>query len=616
MKMIEMMKKGIVLTLASVMVICSMPTNIEAATGDVVELKLKDTLVNIQVNDQNGKQVIGSKFELYDSSDKKLVSWRSGYVQGLDYDDSLEHIKKTSIVDYNLDYESILGKRIQGVKLARYTDTSKYDLCINEEPLSAIKSNNISLGFEKEGTLRVDYYDYMPTAITIPAKKVGILHKSQNSKGICFGLGESYKYSPRYSKSDVPVLYSANVGEYKTGFGVQNGLAYAGASPIVVSDKSIEYFKIKIHLATVFPNKFTDEGLMILPNSYKNLLGVDVLPRGLTYLSADKTSFANCDFCIISGSLLQVPAIEENGDAEIYISKKTYSYDFYDNYYEKTKNRQSVGGGCRLGRSYDAIRVDLAVKTPKFDAKGITIKGLPEGRYKIVQTMCVDGYEPVSDQYFDVKNDGTINKVIVISKQIINDDPEPEPTPEPSPEPKPTPEPSPEPKPTPEPTPEPSPEPEPTPEPMPESTPESTPVSEPEKISGEEPVQAGENEVEEVITPPSDPQSQPIANKEKVSVKKPNKVKLLSVVNKKEKKIKATWKRDKTAAGYELVYSQKRSFKNAKRVIVKSNKTVSTTIKKLKKGKTYYVKVRAYKKVNGKKIYGSYSSAKKVIVKK
>ena len=135
-------------------------------------------------------------------------------------------------------------------------------------------------------------------------------------------------------------------------------------------------------------------------------------------------------------------------------------------------------------------------------------------------------------------------------------------------------------------------------------------------IWNEEPVQADENEVEEVITPQLAPQSQPIANKEKVSVKKPNKVKLLSVVNKKEKKIKATWKRDKTASGYELVYSQKRSFKNAKRVIVKSNKTVSTTIKKLKKGKTYYVKVRAYKKVNGKKIYGSYSSAKKVIVKK
>ena len=53
MKMIEMMKKGIVLTLASVMVICSMPANIEAATGDVVELKLKDTLVNIQVNGWN-----------------------------------------------------------------------------------------------------------------------------------------------------------------------------------------------------------------------------------------------------------------------------------------------------------------------------------------------------------------------------------------------------------------------------------------------------------------------------------------------------------------------------------------------------------------------------------
>jgi hypothetical protein len=39
------------------------------------------------------------------------------------------------------------------------------------------------------------------------------------------------------------------------------------------------------------------------------------------------------------------------------------------------------------------------------------------------------------------------------------------------------------------------------------------------------------------------------------------------------------------------------------------------TFKKLKSKKTYYVKARAYKVVNGKKIYGNWSKIKKVKVK-
>ena len=42
----------------------------------------------------------------------------------------------------------------------------------------------------------------------------------------------------------------------------------------------------------------------------------------------------------------------------------------------------------------------------------------------------------------------------------------------------------------------------------------------------------------------------------------------------------------------------------------------TATIKKLTKNKTYYVRVRAYKTVKGKKIYGAYSSVKKVKVTK
>ena len=49
---------------------------------------------------------------------------------------------------------------------------------------------------------------------------------------------------------------------------------------------------------------------------------------------------------------------------------------------------------------------------------------------------------------------------------------------------------------------------------------------------------------------------------------------------------------------------------------VKKNKITSSTIKKLKAKKKYYVRIRTYKTVNGKKIYSDWSKSKKVTTKK
>ena len=69
-------------------------------------------------------------------------------------------------------------------------------------------------------------------------------------------------------------------------------------------------------------------------------------------------------------------------------------------------------------------------------------------------------------------------------------------------------------------------------------------------------------------------------------------------------------KQSSQTTGYEIQYSTSKKFTNAKTATVKSYKTTSTTLKSLSAKKTYYVRVRTYKTVNGKKYYSGWSSAK------
>lgn len=93
----------------------------------------------------------------------------------------------------------------------------------------------------------------------------------------------------------------------------------------------------------------------------------------------------------------------------------------------------------------------------------------------------------------------------------------------------------------------------------------------------------------------------------------PNKAIISSASKTGSKSLKVTWKKASVASGYQLVVATDSDFtKNVKKVTVSGRSTLSKKVTSLKKGKTYYVKVRAYKTVNGKKIYGLYSTVKKV----
>lgn len=94
------------------------------------------------------------------------------------------------------------------------------------------------------------------------------------------------------------------------------------------------------------------------------------------------------------------------------------------------------------------------------------------------------------------------------------------------------------------------------------------------------------------------------------------KVSKINLQNLKKRKVRITWKKVKNADGYQVYRATKKNGKYKLVKVVKGNKKVSYTNTKLKKNKKYYYKVRAYRTVKGKKVYGAFSSKKSILIKK
>lgn len=93
-----------------------------------------------------------------------------------------------------------------------------------------------------------------------------------------------------------------------------------------------------------------------------------------------------------------------------------------------------------------------------------------------------------------------------------------------------------------------------------------------------------------------------------------NNVSVTSLTNKSAKNVTLSWKKNKKTAGYQIQYADNNKFKKAKTVTV-NKKLTTKKFSKLKKGKTYYVRIRAYKKSKGKTYYSSWTT-RKIKVKK
>ena len=80
-------------------------------------------------------------------------------------------------------------------------------------------------------------------------------------------------------------------------------------------------------------------------------------------------------------------------------------------------------------------------------------------------------------------------------------------------------------------------------------------------------------------------------------------------------KITVTWNKNTSASGYQVRYSTSMPFVNYKTIVIPSGSTVSKQISGLKKGTKYYVRVRCYKEVNGRKYYSAWSNWRATTIK-
>lgn len=106
------------------------------------------------------------------------------------------------------------------------------------------------------------------------------------------------------------------------------------------------------------------------------------------------------------------------------------------------------------------------------------------------------------------------------------------------------------------------------------------------------------------------------AKKSAKVVQNPYPTSVSSLTNVSGRKMKVVWKKVSTCGGYRIQYSLNSDMSNGTLVTISGANNTSKTITGLKKGKTYYVRVRTFRKVSGTTYWSKWSAKKSVKITK
>lgn len=117
-------------------------------------------------------------------------------------------------------------------------------------------------------------------------------------------------------------------------------------------------------------------------------------------------------------------------------------------------------------------------------------------------------------------------------------------------------------------------------------------------------------------TKPTQPKPAPTTKPETAKPQSTNPAKTkVQKISTGKKSITAQWKKVDGVSAYQVQIATNKKFSKDKKTFKVSKKSTKVKIKKLKAKKVYYVRVRSYKTVNGKKVYSKWSTVRKVKTK-
>lgn len=97
----------------------------------------------------------------------------------------------------------------------------------------------------------------------------------------------------------------------------------------------------------------------------------------------------------------------------------------------------------------------------------------------------------------------------------------------------------------------------------------------------------------------------------------PGKTYIKKLKRKSKRRVTVYWKKQtRLTTGYQIRYASNKKFHSSRYVTIKSNKTTAKTITMKRSKKRYYIKIRTYKRIDGKRYYSSWSKKKSIVTKR
>ncbi len=355
-------------------------------------------LINLSVSDpfdSENKEIENMEFGLYNSEGERVAVWTGNDGSTMKIDEKYEGKVKNLSDSQELyvsrnSFENPAGEDGYVRKIVMKSETDgKYEI-------SKDRNNGAYLPYDTEFKATVNYFlenDTSEPDLIVPAHSFAVYaDKGWKERSITWGFDftdygeDDYDYDfsdypgtvhiDEFADGDYPYLI---FNRSSNGSGARGGNLN---NKISITDKQYEYVKKTINLLDTFPSDFN-------PDRYTDKNFPDI--RNFSFKNVSDAPYRPAGMIIISGSLVNAPIPDENGNVTIYVDKATNLINMQTIY-------ANGGGGLTWCPEFADDHVDYSFRTVKMPENGVNIQLLSTDKYTVKPENLPEEYEYTSEE--------------------------------------------------------------------------------------------------------------------------------------------------------------------------------------------------------------------------